>query len=186
MTRQQTCVATCSAWCGRPESNRHRSFDPTDFLTSYDFRRRPIRTFVVWTIPSPCPGAPRVRCCPSSLYTFLKLYALRLGSGLPVERFPRIWAVLHRAFPREHSIVGLSPLRLPVSPRPQSPTKYSRVTENRQGRPVQEASSGGQFRAAHSARAGLAASPDDHVDIVGACNICRRSAYLAHRAEICN
>ncbi len=25
---------------------------------------------MVWTIPSPCPGMPGFRCCPSSLYTF--------------------------------------------------------------------------------------------------------------------
>ncbi len=46
--------------------------------------------FGVWTIPSPCHGKPWVRCCPSSLYTFRSAFALRLGSGLPVERFPRI------------------------------------------------------------------------------------------------
>ena len=55
------------------------------------------------------------RCCPSSLYTFPK----GLGSGLPFERFPRLWAVLRRGFPRAHSNF-LSPLRLPISPRPQS------------------------------------------------------------------
>jgi hypothetical protein len=27
--------------------------------------------FAVWTIPSPCPGRPEFRRCPSSLYTFL-------------------------------------------------------------------------------------------------------------------
>lgn len=50
----------------------------------------PERAFGVWTIPSPCHGKPWVRCCPSSLYTFRGAFALRLGSGLPVERFPRI------------------------------------------------------------------------------------------------
>jgi hypothetical protein len=49
---------------------------PTDFRTSYGFRRpcyaqARFAGFVVWTIPSPCPGIePGVRCCPSSLYTF--------------------------------------------------------------------------------------------------------------------
>jgi hypothetical protein len=49
---------------------------PTDFRTSYGFRRRSFAqarfgVFVVWTIPSPCPGVdPGFRCCPSSLYTF--------------------------------------------------------------------------------------------------------------------
>ncbi len=44
-----------------------------------------------------------LRCCPSSLYTFPACAGL--GSGLPqlIMRFPRIWAVLHRWFPGEHS-----------------------------------------------------------------------------------
>ena len=62
------------------------------------------------------PEKPRLRCCPSSLYTFpvglLNVATSwstpsRLGSGLPSPpspgtslRFPRIWAVLHRRFPR--------------------------------------------------------------------------------------
>ncbi len=41
---------------------------PTDFLTSYGFRRPRDARFVVWTIPSP--WRVRFRCCPSSLYTF--------------------------------------------------------------------------------------------------------------------
>ncbi len=56
------------------------------------------------------------RCCPSSLYTFPPRGGL--GSGLPGERLPRIWAVLRRGFPRGHSRQLSSPLRLPVSPRP--------------------------------------------------------------------
>jgi len=45
-------------WCGRPESNRHRPFGPTDFRTIYGFRRLAwararFGSFVVWTIPSP-------------------------------------------------------------------------------------------------------------------------------------
>src|SRR5215204_6065145 len=39
-------------WCGRPGSNRHRPFGPTDFRTRYGFRRRR-SAFGVWTIPSP-------------------------------------------------------------------------------------------------------------------------------------
>jgi hypothetical protein len=45
---------------------------------------------------------PRFRCCPSSLYTFPEV-ASGLGSGLPFDRFPRVWAVLLRQFPGEHS-----------------------------------------------------------------------------------
>src|SRR5262245_8636432 len=50
-------------------------------------------------------GAARLVSTPSPLP--------ELGSGLPVERLPRIWAVLHPGFPRAHSN-RLSPLRLPV------------------------------------------------------------------------
>lgn len=51
-------LALPGCWCGRPDLNRHSSFEPRDFLTSYGFRRRPIaqreiEAFVVWTIPSP-------------------------------------------------------------------------------------------------------------------------------------
>ena len=63
------------------------------------------------------PARPRLRCCPSSLYTFPGMSVPRLGSGLPLQRFPRLWAVLHRRFPGVHSICS-SPLRLPISPRP--------------------------------------------------------------------
>ena len=46
--------------------------------------------FVVWTIPSPCFGEPKSRCCPSSLYTFPGAFAPGLGSGSPSDRVPRI------------------------------------------------------------------------------------------------
>ena len=58
------------------------------------------------------------RCRPSSLYTFPES---GLGSGLaPVpstKSVPRIWAVLHPAFPTG-ALKSSSPLRLPVPPRP--------------------------------------------------------------------
>ena len=72
-------------WCGRPDLNRHRPCGPTDFHTTSAFAAAD-SAFVVWTIPSP--WRRRVRCCPSSLYTFPD--SLGLGSGLPCERFPRI------------------------------------------------------------------------------------------------
>ena len=55
---------------------------PYGFSYHFGFRRHP-RMFVVWTIPSPwrC----RVRCCPSSLYTFLISQA---WLGIAVEGFP--------------------------------------------------------------------------------------------------
>ena len=63
-------------WCGRPDLNRHSSFEPRDFRTCYGFRRPHLckvsreARFGVWTIPSPLRAFARFRCCPSSLYTF--------------------------------------------------------------------------------------------------------------------
>ena len=81
-------------WCGRWESNPHGP-KPNGF--SYQLRLSPppgtldrAGAFVVWTIPSPCLGEPKGRCCPSSLYTFRSAFALRLGSGSPSDRVPRI------------------------------------------------------------------------------------------------
>src|SRR5690606_34378564 len=36
-----------------------------------------------------------------------------LGSGLPFDRFPRVWAVLHLGFPARALNFRLSPLRIP-------------------------------------------------------------------------
>ena len=55
-------------WCGRPGSNR-QGLTPDGFSYHFGFHRR-LKAFVVWTIPSPCFGEPKGRCCPSSLYTF--------------------------------------------------------------------------------------------------------------------
>ena len=95
------------------------SFHSTDFRTVYGFRRPAI------ALESACASLRSglslhrtqdlisgVRCCPSSLYTFPERCS-GLGSGLPFHRFPRIWAVLHRRFPGEHSSFLSSPLRLP-------------------------------------------------------------------------
>jgi hypothetical protein len=64
-----------SSWCGRRESNPHEPFKLCGF--SYRLRLSPpgfVRSFhirfAVWTIPSPSPGGPGLRRCPSSLYTF--------------------------------------------------------------------------------------------------------------------
>src|SRR5215471_1340283 len=62
-------------WCGRWESNPHEEKSPEDFLAVCGFRRPDAllkcrARFAVWTIPSPCFGAPKFRRRPSSLYTF--------------------------------------------------------------------------------------------------------------------
>ena len=45
--------------------------------------------FAVWTIPSPSPDGPGLRCCPSSLYTFPDRLS-GLGSGSPVKGSPNL------------------------------------------------------------------------------------------------
>ena len=83
----------------------------------------PKNWFVVWTIPSPCQidrGSIWVRCRPSSLYTFA-------DPVLPLQRLARDWHP-QEAFPEfERFYAGrfhpgtqcqLSPLRLPIPPRP--------------------------------------------------------------------
>ena len=51
-------VSEAAIWCGRPDLNRHSSFEPRDFRTTSAFAALPGRvrafgSFVVWTIPSP-------------------------------------------------------------------------------------------------------------------------------------
>jgi len=120
-----TCEArTTASWCGRRDLNPHGPCGPTDFRTH--LRLSP-------PLPS-CQGLgsglslhhvpdtfPVYRCCPSSLYTFptgALIAPAGLGLGSPCYRVPRIWAVLHRRFPGEHSSLRLSPMRLPIPPRP--------------------------------------------------------------------
>jgi hypothetical protein len=109
-----------SHWCGRRESNPHRPFEPCGF--SYRLRLSPPghlpARFAVWTIPSPSPVRTGLRCCPSSLYTFPAGCA-GLGSGLPrIMRVPRIWAVLHRRFPKASTQVHLKSAASAIPPRP--------------------------------------------------------------------
>ena len=96
-------------WCGRGELNPHEQ-SPTDFLTLYGFRRNHPRV-TLWSGLSLHPSN-RLRCCPSSLYTF----PFGLGSGLPFKRFPRIWAVLLSGFPRRHSIYKSAAYTIPPRP----------------------------------------------------------------------
>jgi len=74
-----------------------RASRPNGFSSHFGFRRRHL-AFVVWTIPSP--WRRRVRCCPSSLYTFPSWGLARDCQ----RRFPRIWAVLRQQFLAGHSM----------------------------------------------------------------------------------
>ena len=117
-------------WCGRGDSNPHRPCGPTDFLTSYGFRRpRPPREAEgtsLWSGLSlhRAPIEPEVRCCPSSLYTFLSgLAAPRAWLGIASQGFPEFGQFCFRSFPRSTQVAS-SPLRLPVSPRPRDGSFY--------------------------------------------------------------
>ncbi len=110
-------------WCGRPELNRHRPCGPTDFHTRYGFRRPILREtaqdgFGVWTIPSPWPVG--FRCCPSSLYTF-PLPGLARDRHL--KGFPEFEQFCILNFLKSTQC-DLSPLRLPISPRPRITPVY--------------------------------------------------------------
>ena len=91
----------------------------TDFRTVYGFRRPAVRRRVCGLdYPFTVPRISGVRCCPSSLYTFP---AGMFRPGLARDchyRFPRIWAVLHRRFPGEHSSCCLKSVASAIPPRP--------------------------------------------------------------------
>jgi hypothetical protein len=109
--------------CGRRDSNPHEPLGSTDFLTIYGFHRPCIAGFVAWTIPSPCPESPPgLRRCPSSLYTFPKRNLWSSASGLArdchLTGSPEFEQFYIAGFPIEHSSLDLSPVRLPIPPRP--------------------------------------------------------------------
>jgi hypothetical protein len=118
------CKLSATVWCGRPDSNRHSDFSPRDFLTRYGFRRlafAPMRSDKVCGLDYPFTvagaeafalGAARLVSTPSH-----QSFDQCAWLGIACYRFPRIWAVLLPRFPGGHSIF-LSPLRLPVPPRP--------------------------------------------------------------------
>ncbi len=74
--------------------------------------------FAVWTIPSPSPGRSGLRCCPSSLYTFpAGTFRPGLARDCHVTGFPEFGQFCIAGF-QASTQVSLSPLRLPVPPRP--------------------------------------------------------------------
>jgi hypothetical protein len=111
-------------WCGRGDLNPHRHCCPTDFHTSYGFRRpRPSRGASLWSglslhhAPTKPKAVPEVRCCPSSLYTFpvrsgpgeapCGAGPSRAWLGIAMEQgFPEFGQFCIRGFPRSTRVVS--------------------------------------------------------------------------------
>ena len=118
-------------WCGRRDSNPHGLSAQRIFLPATAFAapagtscRRVCGLDYPFTVSGRCR---RVRCCPSSLYTFpAPSFGLGLGSGLPFEGFPEFGQFCIRRFPGG-ALNRLSPLRLPVPPRPRDLHLYDLV-----------------------------------------------------------
>lgn len=99
------------------------------FLPATAFAAAPKGAFGVWTIPSPCSAGAEGRCCPSSLYTFP---LPGLARDCHFTGFPEFEQFYVAGFPARTQ-VWLSPLRLPIPPRPQAVFPYSRRWIRRQG-----------------------------------------------------
>ncbi len=103
------------SWCRRRESNPH-GLAPSGFSCLYGFRRLPSGRSLhgsLWSGLSlhRAPENSEVRCCPSSLYTFLNC-PFRLGSGLPFQASPTLSSSASPVSRRALNS-GLSPPRLP-------------------------------------------------------------------------
>lgn len=98
------------------------------FSYHFGFRRRPWPG--VCGLDYPFTLAISFRRCPSSLYTFP--YS-GLGSGLPVKVSPNLSSSTSRVSLGALNLFGLSPLRLPVSPRPHARNDIVRLASLLQG-----------------------------------------------------
>jgi hypothetical protein len=75
--------------------------------------------FGVWTIPSPCPDlAPGVRWCPSSLYTFPAVSSQAWLGIAMLQGSPTLSSSASPVSRRALKFIRLSPMRLPIPPRP--------------------------------------------------------------------
>jgi len=111
------------SWCGRRDLNPHSPCGKTDFLTRLRLSP-PLHStarFGVWTIPSPLSRMYRrgFRCCPSSLYTFPTGFPRKgLARDRHLTGFPEFEQFCIAGFPTSTQVFRLSPLRLPIPPRP--------------------------------------------------------------------
>ena len=124
--------APCDSWCGRRDLNPHGPCGPTDFHTLLRLSPPPTAFamgFGVWTIPSPYPdSAPGVRCCPSSLYTFPAVFSRAWLGIAMLQGSPNLSSSAPPVSRRALKFFRLSPMRLPIPPRPHS---FKRSTKQR-------------------------------------------------------
>ena len=125
VTRNQSAskLRSKESWCGRRDLNPHSPCGKTDFLTRLRLSP-PLHStarFGVWTIPSPLSRMYRrgFRCCPSSLYTFPTGFPRKgLARDRHLTGFPEFEQFCIAGFPTSTQVFRLSPLRLPIPPRP--------------------------------------------------------------------
>jgi hypothetical protein len=106
-------------WCGRRDLNPHSPCGKTDFLTRLRLSP-PLHLRRVWGLDYPftVPGfGSGVRCCPSSLYTFPAVSG-RAWLGIAMLQGSPNLSSSTSPVSRRALKFHLSPLRLPISPRP--------------------------------------------------------------------
>src|SRR5437016_3884561 len=120
-------------WCGRRDLNPHRPCGPTDFLTATAFaapQRGACRRFVVWTIPSPFPrnsrgaGAARLVSTPSR-----RSYP-GLARDCHFEGSPTLSSSASPVSQASTQFLELSPVRLPIPPRPRDPFNLTACSDS--------------------------------------------------------
>jgi hypothetical protein len=112
------------SWCGRRDLNPHGPCCPTDFRTLLRLSP-PLLTsagFGVWTILSPCPGYPFRFSGAARLVSTPSPAGKRSGQGLARDRHvagsPEFEQFCIAGFPASTQVSRLSPIRLPIPPRP--------------------------------------------------------------------
>ena len=107
------------SWCGRRDLNPHGPCGPTDFHTFYGFRRRP--TLSQWGLVSGLSlhhVRRGFRCCPSSLYTFPASFSRAWLGIAMLQGSPTLSSSAPPVSRRALKFFRLSPMRLPIPPRP--------------------------------------------------------------------
>ena len=108
-------------WCGRRDLNPHGPCGPTDFHTLLRLWPPPLSFRRVWGLDYPFTISgfrSGVRCCPSSLYTFPAVSG-RAWLGIAISQgSPTLSSSAPPVSRRALKFFRLSPMRLPISPRP--------------------------------------------------------------------